>query len=97
MHPGLPAYMHAKLLQSCQTLHDPMDGIAHQAPLSMGFSRQEYWGGLPCSPPGDLPDPGLNSHLLYPALAGVFFTTSVAQSTYIYTLQFSLSVVSNSL
>ena len=33
--------------------------IAHQAPLSMVFSRQEYWGGLPCPPPGDLPDPGI--------------------------------------
>ena len=33
---------------------------AHQAPLSMGFSRQEYWSGLPCPPPGDLPNPRLN-------------------------------------
>ena len=33
--------------------------IAHQAPLSMGLSRQEYWSGLPCPPPGDLPDPGI--------------------------------------
>ena len=33
--------------------------VAHQAPLSMGFSRQEYWSGLPCSPPGDLPNPGI--------------------------------------
>ena len=32
---------------------------AHQAPLSMGFSRQEYWNGLPCPPLGDLPDPGI--------------------------------------
>ena len=32
---------------------------ARQAPLSMGFSRQEYWSGLPCPPPGDLPDPGI--------------------------------------
>ena len=32
--------------------------VAHQAPLSMGFSRQEYWSGLPFPPPGDLPDPG---------------------------------------
>ena len=32
--------------------------VALQAPLSMGFSRQEYWSGLPCPPPGDLPDPG---------------------------------------
>ena len=33
--------------------------VAHQTPLSMGFSRQEYWSGLPCSPPGDLPNPGI--------------------------------------
>ena len=35
--------------------------IAHQAPLSMGFSRQEYWSGLPCPPPGDLPNPGIET------------------------------------
>ena len=35
--------------------------VAHQAPLSMGFSRQEYWGGLPFPSPGDLPDPGIIS------------------------------------
>ena len=34
--------------------------VAHQAPLSMGFSRQEYWSGLPCPPPGARPDPGIN-------------------------------------
>ena len=34
-------------------------GLAHQAPLSMGFSRQEYWSGLPCPPLGDLPSPGI--------------------------------------
>ena len=45
--------------QSCPALHDPMDCKAHQAPLSMGFPRQEYWGGLPFSSPGDLPDPGI--------------------------------------
>ena len=33
--------------------------VAYQAPLPMGFSRQEYWRGLPCPPPGDLPDPGI--------------------------------------
>ena len=33
--------------------------VAHQAPLSMGFPRQEYWSGVPCPPPGDLPDPGI--------------------------------------
>ena len=35
--------------------------VACQAPLSMGFSMQEYWSGLPCSPPGDLPNPGTES------------------------------------
>ena len=44
--------------QWCPTLCDPMT-VAHQAPLSMGSSRQEYWSGLPCPPPGDLPDPGI--------------------------------------
>ena len=47
--------------QPCLTLCDPMDYIAHQAPLSMGFSRQEYWSGLPFPPPGDLPDPGVKT------------------------------------
>ena len=45
--------------QSCPTLCNPMDYIAHQAPLSMYFSRQEYWSGLPFPSPGDLPDPGM--------------------------------------
>ena len=47
--------------------------VAHQAPLSMGFPRQEYWSGLPFPPPGDLFDPGLKP--LSPALPGGFFTT----------------------
>ena len=42
--------------QSCPTLCHP-GSVAHQAPLSMGFSRQEYWGRLPFPSPGDLPDP----------------------------------------
>ena len=51
--------------------------VAHQAPLSMGFSRQEYWNGLPCPPPGALPDPGIEpTSLMSPALAGRFFTIS---------------------
>ena len=50
--------------------------VARQAPLSMGFSRQEDWKGLPCSPPGDLPDPGIEcASLVSPKLAGRFFTT----------------------
>ena len=47
--------------------------IARQAPLSMGFPRQEYWRGLPFLSSGDLPDPG--THPVSSALAGVFFTT----------------------
>ena len=48
--------------------------VAHQAPLSMGFSRQEYWSGLPCPPPGDLPNPGIKPmSLMSPALAGRYF------------------------
>ena len=46
------------LSQSCPTLCGPMDYIAHQALLSMGFSGQEYWSGLPFSSPGVLLDPG---------------------------------------
>ena len=47
--------------------------VAHQAPLSMEFSRQEYYSGLPFPPPGDLPDPGTEPDS--PALVGGFFTT----------------------
>ena len=51
--------------------------VAHQAPLSMGFSRQEYWSGLLCPPPGDLPDQGIESWSpASPTLANVFFITS---------------------
>ena len=52
--------------------------IALQAPLSMGFSRQENWSGFLCPPPGDLPDPGIESTpLMSPAMAGRFFTTRI--------------------
>ena len=51
--------------------------VAHQAPLFLGLSRQEYWSGLPCPPPGDLPNPGIKpASLTSPALAAGFFTTS---------------------
>ena len=39
--------------------------VACPAPLSMGLSRQEHWRGLPCSPPGDLPDPGTEFNVSY--------------------------------
>ena len=44
--------------QSCPTLHDPMN-CSLRAPPSMGFSRQEYWSGLPFPSPGELPNPGI--------------------------------------
>ena len=54
--------------------------VAHQAPLSIWFSREEYWSGLPCPPPGNLPDPGINSKsLMSPALPGRFFTSGTWQ------------------
>ena len=66
--------MLAKSLQSCLTHCDPMDRSC-QAPLSMGFFRQEYWSGLPCRPPGGLPDPRITpTPLMFLALAGGFFT-----------------------
>ena len=57
--------------------HVQLFAVARQAPLSKGFSRQEYRSGLPCLPPGDLPDPGIEPMpLMPPALASGFFTTS---------------------
>ena len=56
-------------LQLCLTRCNPKD-IVCQAPLSMGFSRQECWSGLPCPFPGDLPNPGVEPmSLMSPALA----------------------------
>ena len=51
--------------------------LAHQAPLFMGLSQQEYWSGLPFPPPGNLPNPGTEPvSLKSPALVGGFFTTN---------------------
>ena len=67
--------MHAKSLQSCLTLCDPMD-FSPPGSSVLGFSRQEYWSGMPCPPPGDLPNSGIETtSLMSPALAGGFFTT----------------------
>ena len=61
--------------QSCPTLVTPWTG-AHQAPLSMAFSKQEYWSGLPFLSPRDLLDPRIEpGSPASPALAGGFFTT----------------------
>ena len=61
----------------------PYGTVAHQAPLSMGFSRQEFWSGLPCPPPGDLPNLGIKAvSLMSPVLADRFFTTSAIWEAY---------------
>ena len=61
--------------------------VAHQAPLPMGFSRQEYWSRLPFPSPGDLPDPRIEPEsLTSPALAGGFFTTSATWEAPHYSL-----------
>ena len=59
--------------------------VAHQAPLSMEFSRQEYWSGLPLPTSRDLPDPGVEPvSLVSPSLAGRFLTTSATWVRYIF-------------
>ena len=63
---------HVCVLIRVRLFATPWTGV-HQAPLSMEFSRQEYWSGLPFPPPVDLPDPGIEP--VSPALAGGFFTT----------------------
>ena len=65
----LSHFNHIKLFATLWT-------ITRQAPPSIGFSRQEYSSGLPCLPPGDLPDPGIEPEsLTSPVMAGRFFTT----------------------
>ena len=85
----LSCFSHVQLFVAPRT-------AARQAPLSMGFSRQEYWSGLPCPPPGDLPNPGIEPESpVSPALAGRFFTTSVtgeAQYTHTHTYSRCCSV-----
>ena len=61
---------------SCVQFYETPWTVALQAPLSMGFSRQEYWNGLPCPTPGDLPNPRIELvFLMSPILASGFFTT----------------------
>ena len=61
----------------CVQLSEPPSTAARQAPLSMEFSKQEYWSGLPFPSPGDLPNPGIKpASPASPALAGRFSTTA---------------------
>ena len=72
---------HFSPVQLCATLW----GAACQARLSMGFSRQEYWSGIPCPPPGALPDPAIKlASLTSSALAGRFFPTSATWEAIIW-------------
>ena len=67
--------MHAQLLSQFQLFATPWT-VAGQVPLAMGFSRQEYWNGLPFPPPVDLPDPGIKPRYpVSPALTDRFFIT----------------------
>ena len=72
--------------------------IAHEAPLSMGFPRQEYWSELPCPLPGDLPHLDMKPmSLMSPISADGFFTTSTTwEALWPYCRWFNCSVVSNS-
>ena len=72
--------MHACMLShfSCVCLFATLWTAARQATLSMGFSRQEYWRGLPCSPPGDLPDPRVRTCVSCGSfIVGGFFTAEL--------------------
>ena len=71
----------------CHSLH-LASVLAHQAPLSVGFSRHEYWSGLPFPSPGHLPHPGIEpGSLTCPALAGGFFTTSATWEALVHSDQ----------
>ena len=58
--------------------------ITHQVPLSMGFSRQEYWSGLPCPPPGELPNPGIKPG--FPTFQAILYHLSYQGSLYKHTM-----------
>ena len=67
------------VIRLCPILATPWT-VTHQAFLSVGFSGQEHFSGLPCPPSGDLPNPGIEPVcIMPPALAGVFFTTNATQ------------------
>ena len=85
----------SQMISDVQHLFIYLWAIACQAPLSMGFSRQKYWSGLPCLLPGNLPNPRIEpTSLISPALAGRFFTTSATweASFCCTTMQISLIV-----
>ena len=86
---NLTVWCHAcvlSLFSRVQLFVTPWTAV-HQAPLSMGFSRQEYWSGLPFPPPGDLLNSGIKPEsLISPALADRFFTSSATWGAMCYVL-----------
>ena len=75
---------HTQSLQSCPLYVAPWT-VAYRAPLSMGFSRQEYCRGLPCPPPGDLPNAGCEPmSLTSPVFTGRFLTTGATWQTHVH-------------
>ena len=87
--------LRAKLLQLCLTFCDPMDCSPPGSSVH-GIFQARYWNGLPCPPPGDLPDPGIkHASLMSPLLAGRFFITratweakDLLLATFKYAIQF---------
>ena len=74
----------------CVQLFAALWAISCQASLSMGFSRQEYWTGLPSPTPEGLPDPGIEpASLKSPALAGKFFTTNATSEVLVSAFKFT--------
>ena len=70
---------------SCVRLFVTPWTVAHQTPLFLGFSRQEYWSEWPCPPPGDLPDSGIKpTSLMSPALADGFYITRATWETHMH-------------
>ena len=80
----------AQLLSRVQLFETPWT-VAHQAPLSMGFPRQEYWSGLPCPPPGDLPNPGIYS--AFPAMVDGFLTTEPPEKPHLIGLRTKIEIM----
>ena len=73
----VPIMSYRTCVLNCVQLFTTLWTVGCQAPLSVGFFRQEYWSGLPFPSPGDLPDPGIElMSLVSPALPGGFFTTA---------------------
>ena len=85
--------LHAHSLQSCSTLWT----IAYQAPLSLGFFRQQYWSGLPCPPPGNLPDPGIEpqSHVSFIGRLVLYHCHHLGSPKFLNLIQINKSILLN--